>query len=205
MSKTFPAFFQKVSCRFVKIPFYLSIRKVWGIFFRILLQLFIDLGHWASIFQPFSAFFNGVVNTAFVEPREHLDELLWIENGLLIQLWTCAENFLAYYKKFTIGLSKLYYTCPEDQTGKKNSYLFVSYRFRTLRETCLAFSQSLFSITLKFEFYMSIQTIQTFSNEETSLGKKYVYNIFLEHWAIHFRLSSKEFPGALWKCHSTSP
>ena len=126
MSKTFPAFFQKVSCRFVKIPFYLSIRKVWGIFFRILLQLFIDLGHWASIFQPFSAFFNGVVNTAFVEPREHLDELLWIEKGLLIQLWTCAENFLANYKKFTIGLSKLYYTCPEDQTGKKiRTFLFL--------------------------------------------------------------------------------
>ena len=76
------------------------------------------------------------------------------------------------FKTFPAGLSKLYYTCPEDQSGKKISYLFVSYRFRTLRETCLAFSQSLFSITLKFEFYMSIETIQTVSNIETSLGKK---------------------------------
>ena len=55
---------------------------------------------------------------------------------------------------------------------KKISYLFVSYPFRTLREICLAFDQSLFSITLKFEHYMSIETIQTFSKKETSLGKK---------------------------------
>ena len=160
MSKTFPAFFQKFSCRFVKIPFYLSIRKVWGNFFRILLQLFIDLGHWASAFQPFSVFFNGVVNTAFVEPREHLDELLWIENGLLIQVWTCAENFLAYYKKFTIGLSKLYYTCREDQTGKKiRTFLIL-----IVSGHCVKFVWPLFKVFssrfVKNKFYMSIETIQ---------------------------------------------
>ena len=76
------------------------------------------------------------------------------------------------FKTFPAGFTKLYYTCPGDQSGKKNSYLFVSYPFRTLREICLAFDQSLFSITLKFEHYMSIETIQTFSKKETSLGKK---------------------------------
>ena len=80
----------------------------------------------SECFPAIFGFFNGVVNTVFVEPREHLDELLWIENGLLIQVWTCAENFLAYYKKFTIGLSKLYYTCRKDQTGKKiRTFLFL--------------------------------------------------------------------------------
>ena len=126
MSKTFPAFFQKVSCRFVKIPFYLSIRKVWGFFFGYFYSSPSILDIERVFSSHFRLFFNRVVKTAFVEPREHLDELFLIENGLLMQLWTCAENFLAYYKKFTIGLSKLYYTCPEDRSGKKiRTFLFL--------------------------------------------------------------------------------
>ena len=64
------------------------------------------------------------------------------------------------FKTFPAGLSKLFSTCPEDQSGKKNSYLFVSYPFRTLREICLAFVQSFFSRFVKNKFYMSIETIQ---------------------------------------------
>ena len=135
MSKSFPAFFQRVSGSFVKMPFYLSIAKLCENFlFRKLSQFFINLGHWANLFQPFLATFSGVGKTESSETREHLDELFLLENGLLIQVWTRIKFFFGLQQKSNKNLSKPLEECLYERFKDKQFFPKASifYHFRTL-------------------------------------------------------------------------
>ena len=107
---------------------------------------------------------------------------------------TLSKKKSAFFQNFSSRIVKTVLYVSGRSIRKKTGKLFLSYRFRTLRETCLAFGQSLFSLTLKIVFYMSIETVRTFSNEESS-PKKIVFNIFLEHWANLFQPFPATFSG----------